>query len=85
MTGKLWIADKPEMSFEAGLDEGLTQTANAAGNAAGPGIPVRAFKAEYVKLRIGPGTFNCGSIVHRHPHKSLMVPIVPVVSSRFKS
>ena len=52
MTGKLRIADKPEMGFEAGRGQGLAQTRDAAGNAAGPGIPVRPFEAEYVKLRV---------------------------------
>ena len=52
MTGKLRIADKPEMGLEAGLGESFTQTGDAAGNAAGPGIPVRPFEAEYVKLRV---------------------------------
>jgi hypothetical protein len=38
------------MRLEAGLGEGLAQASDAAGNAAGPGIPVGAFKADYVKL-----------------------------------
>jgi hypothetical protein len=38
------------MGCEAGLGEGFTETCNATGNATGPGIAVRAFKAEYVKL-----------------------------------
>jgi hypothetical protein len=49
---KVRVADKPEMGFEAGPSEGFAQTGNAARNAAGPGIPIRAFKAQYVKLRV---------------------------------
>ena len=50
VAGEVGIADKPEMRLEAGLGEGLTQASDAAGNAAGPGIPVGAFKADYMKL-----------------------------------
>jgi hypothetical protein len=53
VTGKIGIADKPEMGFQASLGESFAQTGNAAGNATGPGITVRAFKAEYVILRDG--------------------------------
>src|SRR5262249_60613157 len=50
------IADKPQMGLEASLGEGLTQPTDAARNATGPGILVRAFKAEDVKLHIGRRT-----------------------------
>jgi hypothetical protein len=52
MTGEFGIADKPEMGFEASFGEGFAQTTNAAGNAPRPGLPIRTFKAEYVKLRV---------------------------------
>jgi hypothetical protein len=53
MTGEVRIADKPKVSFEPGLGEGFAQTGDAAGNTAGPRIPVRAFKAKQVELYLG--------------------------------
>jgi hypothetical protein len=50
MAGEVGIADKPEMRLEAGRGEGFTQASDTAGNAPGPGLLVRAFKAEQVKL-----------------------------------
>jgi hypothetical protein len=50
MAREVGIADKPEMGFETGRGEGLTQASDTAGNATGPGILVRAFKAEQMKL-----------------------------------
>jgi hypothetical protein len=50
MAGEMGIAHKPEMSLKAGRGEGLTQASDTAGNAPSLGIPVRAFKAEDVKL-----------------------------------
>src|SRR5262249_28931996 len=38
------------MGLKASLGEGLTQASDAAGHATSPGIRVRAFKAEDVKL-----------------------------------
>jgi hypothetical protein len=46
------ITDKPEMGFEPGRGEGFTQTRNAASNATRSGIPIRAFKGEYVELHV---------------------------------
>jgi hypothetical protein len=50
MAGEVGIAHKPQMGLEAGLGKGLTQARDAAGNATGPGIRVRTFKTEEVKL-----------------------------------
>jgi hypothetical protein len=50
MAGEVGITDKPEMGLKAGRGEGLAQTRDAAGNATGPGILVRPFKAEEMKL-----------------------------------
>ena len=50
MAGEVWIAYKPEMGRKAVRGEGLTQARDTAGNPTGPGIGVRAFKAEDVKL-----------------------------------
>jgi hypothetical protein len=50
MAGEMGIAHKPEMGLKAGRGEGLTQASDTAGNAPSLGIPVRAFKAEDVKL-----------------------------------
>jgi hypothetical protein len=52
VAGKIWIANKPEMGFELGLGESSAQTRDATSNATGPGIAVRTFKAEYVKLGV---------------------------------
>jgi hypothetical protein len=60
MTGKLGIADKPEMSLEACVGEGFAQSRDAPGNASGSGIAVRPFKAEDVKLRVDWRSLNCG-------------------------
>ena len=50
MAWEMGSANKPEMGLKAGLGEGLAQASDAAGNATGSGILVRAFKAEDVKL-----------------------------------
>jgi len=53
VTGQIWVTDKPEMGFKASLGDRFAQTCDAAGNTASAGIPVGAFKTEYVKLYIG--------------------------------
>src|SRR5262245_38532831 len=45
------VADKPQMGLEAGGGEGLTQPTDAARNATRPGILVRAFETQNVKLQ----------------------------------
>jgi len=52
MTGKVGIADKPQMGLEASLGEGFAQTRDAGSNATGSGIAIRTFKAQYVKLGV---------------------------------
>jgi hypothetical protein len=67
MTGKVRIADKPQMGLETGLGKGFAQASNTACNATRLGIAVRAFKAEDVKLRVEPGTLYCDSALHLYP------------------
>ena len=67
MTGKVRIADKPEMGLETGLGKGFAQASNTACNATRLGITVRAFKAEDVKLRVDRGTLNCRRPLHIRP------------------
>src|SRR2546421_10647360 len=71
MAGEVGIADKPQMRLEASLGKGFTQPSNAAGNTTGPGIHVRAFKAEDVKLHDGvTSTLQYHWGLHKPPGRS---------------
>src|SRR4029453_18788888 len=71
MAGQVGIADKPQMRLEASLGKGFTQPSNAAGNTTGPGIQVRAFKAEDGKLQNGvPPTLQYHWGLHKPPDRS---------------
>ena len=50
VAGKLWIADKPKMRFEVGINEGVAKTFDATGEATGLSVRVRTFKRKKVTL-----------------------------------
>jgi hypothetical protein len=60
MAIEVGVADEPQMGLKIGLGQGLGQPAHARGNAAGPGVGIRALERQHVKL-------------HGHRHRHLLI------------
>ena len=64
VTGQIGISDIPEMGVEAGLGKRLGQAGDAACEAAGARISVRAFEAKHMDLHLFPGAAALLKRVH---------------------